>query len=150
MSLVPRKSRLLSPFDDLFNDDMNSLLEGFFLPVRQGAGVEKMSPRIDIKDQEGAFLIKADLPGLKKEDIEVSLHEGLLTITGTKEDDHKEEAEGELVRRERFFGKFSRTIPLGSDIDAQQISATFEDGVLTIRVPKLEQQSTKKISVDIL
>ncbi len=82
---------------------------------------------------------------MKKEDIEVSLHEGLLTITETKEDDDKEQTEGELVRRERFFGKFSRTIPLGSDIDAQLISATIEDGVLTIQVPKLAQQSAKKI-----
>lgn len=149
MSLIPRKSRLLSPFDNFFDDDMSSLLEGFFLPVRQGSGGGNLSPRIDIKEQGNAYLIQADLPGLKREDIDVSLQEGMLTITAVKEDDHKEEKEGELIRRERYYGKYMRQIPVGRDIHQEDIQANFADGVLTIKLPKVEQQELKKISVDV-
>lgn len=149
MSLIPRKSRLVSPFDNFFDDDMNSLLEGFFLPVRKGSESGNLTPRIDIKEQAGAYLIQADLPGLKKEDIDVSLHEGVLTISATKEDEHKEEKDGELIRRERYYGKYLRQIPVGRNIHDQDIQATFENGVLSVKVPKLEEPQPKKISVDI-
>lgn len=146
MSLIPRKSRTLSPFDQFFDDDMHSLLEGFFVPVRKGIENAHLSPKIDIKEQDGAYLIQADLPGLKKEDIDVSLHEGLLTISAVKEDDHKEEKDGQLLRRERYYGKYVRQIPVGPDIHDQDVQAEFKDGVLTIQLPKSLEQP-KKVSV---
>ena len=149
MSLIPRKSRLVSPFDNWFDDDMNNLLEGFFLPARKGTDSGVLAPRVDIKEQEGSYLIQADLPGLKKEAIDVSLHDGVLSITAVKEDDHKEEKEGELVRRERYYGKYVRHIPVGRNIHEQDIQASFKDGVLSVKVPKLEEPQPKKISVNI-
>lgn len=149
MSLIPRKSRSLSPFDDLFGYDPDRFFEGFFLPLRSGGESGDLTPRIDIQDQEGAYLVKADLPGLKKEDIDVSLHDGLLTITAEKEDDHKEESEGKLVRRERYYGKYARQIPVGRNINEAEVQASFDDGVLNIKIPKLEQEQTRQISVDI-
>ncbi len=150
MSLFPKKVTRHSPFD-FFDDRFGDLFEGFFLPVRtSGEGEFKsLSPRIDINETDSAFEIKADMPGMKKEDIEVDVQEGVLKISASKEDEHKEEKDGELVRQERYYGHYFRQIPLGTNIDEQQVSASLEDGVLEIKVPKLEQEQAKKVKIDI-
>jgi len=148
MSLFPRKISTHSPlgfFDDRFGD----LFEGFFMPVRGKSDFNHMSPRIDVKEQDTAYEIKADMPGMKKDDIEITVHEGMLTISATKEDEHKEEKEGELLRQERFYGRYLRQIPLGKNIDEHHVHASFDDGVLEIKVPKLAQEQPKKVTVDI-
>lgn len=121
------------------------------MPVRSNGdrGFKSLSPRIDVNETDSAFEIKADMPGMKKGDIEIEVQEGVLKISATKEDENKEEKDGELVRQERYYGHYFRQIPLGSNIDEQQVHASLEDGVLSIKVPKLEQEQAKKITVDI-
>ena len=91
-------------------------------------------PRIDVKEKESAFEVKADMPGIKKDDIELTVRNGVLSISATREDEHKhkEEKDGELLRRERSYGHYMRQIPLGTNIDEQRVHASFEDGVLQV------------------
>jgi len=148
MSLFPKKISKHSPlgfFDDRFGD----LFEGFFMPVRGESDFKQLNPRIDVNEQDGIYEIKADMPGMKKDDIEITVQEGVLTISATKEDEHKEEREGELLRQERFYGRYLRQIPLGTNIDEHHVHASFVDGVLEIKVPKLAREQPKKVTVDI-
>ena len=148
MSLFPRKISKHSPlgfFDDRFGD----LFDGFFMPVRDNNGLKPLNPRIDVNEQDGAYQIKADMPGIKKDDIEITMQEGVLTISATKEDEHKEEKDGVLLRQERYYGHYLRQIPLGSNIDEANVHASFEDGVLDIKVPKREQGKVNKVAIDI-
>lgn len=148
MSLLPKKSGFRSPFS-LFEDDFSNLIEGFFLPMRGDAGSQRLMPRIDVKENDTAFEIKADLPGMKKDDIELTVHNGVLDISATREDEHKEEKDGELIRRERSYGHYIRQIPLGNNIDEKAVHASFEDGVLQVTVPKLDTVEAQKMKVDI-
>jgi len=148
MSLLPKKSTSHSPFG-LFDDGFTSLMDGFFLPVRREGDSNRLMPRIDIKEKDAAFEVKADLPGMKKDDIELTLHDGILSISATREDEHKEEKDGELLRRERSYGHYMRQIPLGQNIDEKNVHASFEDGVLEVEVPKLEPVPAGKVKVDI-
>jgi HSP20 family protein len=93
------------------------------------------SPRVDIGEADGNFLIKAEIPGVKKEDVKVSVENGVLTLQGQRSD----EAESKGVqfhRVERFHGSFSRSFTLPPSVDAQQVKAAFQDGVLTITLNK--------------
>jgi HSP20 family protein len=93
------------------------------------------SPRVDIGEADGNFLIKAEIPGVKKEDVKVSVENGVLTLHGQRSD----EAESKGVqfhRVERFHGSFSRSFTLPPSVDAQQVKAAFQDGVLTITLNK--------------
>jgi HSP20 family protein len=148
MSLLPKKSGVHSPFS-LFDDDFSDLMQGFFFPMRREGGERTQMPRIDVKEMETAFEIKADLPGMKKDNIELTVHNGVLTISATREDEHKEEKEGELIRRERAYGRYMRQIPLGNHIDEKAVHASFEDGVLQVTVPKLEAVEAGKVKVAI-
>ncbi len=151
MSLLPRKSRAISPFN-LFDDDFDRMFEGVFLPTRptaQQEGAQAASPRIDIEEKPDAFHIKADLPGLERDDIELTLQEGVLTLSATKEDEYTDKEGGEVVRRERYFGRYLRQIPLGKNIDEQQIRADFKNGVLNIKVPKREPESAERVRIEV-
>ena len=86
---------------------------------------------------------------MKKDDLELTLHDGMLSISATHEDEHKEEKDGELLRRERSYGHYMRQIPLGQNIDEKNVYASFKDGVLAITVPKLEAVPAGKVTVDI-
>jgi len=148
MSLLPKKTASHSPFG-LFDDGFNSLVEGFFLPMRGEGESQRLMPRVDVKEKDSAFEVKADLPGMKKDDIELTVHNGVLSISATREDEHRSEKDGELLRRERSYGHYLRQIPLGTNIDEQKVHASFEDGVLEVVVPKLEPVEAGKVKVDI-
>lgn len=148
MSILPRKAGLYSPLS-LFNDDFSDLMEGFFLPMRGETASQRLVPRIDVKETDNAFEVKADLPGMKKDDIELTVHNGVLSISATREDEHKEEKDGELIRRERSYGHYMRQIPLGNNIDEKAVHASFEDGVLQVVLPKMEAVEEQKVKVDI-
>ncbi len=148
MSLLPKKTRGHSPFS-VFDDGFNSLMDDFLLPRRAVGVDQRLVPRIDVKETETAFQVKADLPGMKKEDIELTLQDGVLSISATRDDEHKEEADGELLHRERIFGRYVRNISLGNRIDENSVHASFEDGVLEVTVPKLESGTDDKVRVAI-
>jgi HSP20 family protein len=91
-------------------------------------------PQVDVTTRDGQLLVHADLPGLKQDDVKVTVHEGLLTITGERHDTH-EEKRGGVFRRERSYGSFRRQIALPEGVDPESIKAHFENGVLEIAMP---------------
>ena len=102
---------------------------GDFSPTR-------FSPTIDVVDEENALRVSAELPGMNKEDIHLSIDNDMLTIRGEKKN-VEESRENGVFRSERFYGQFQRSIPLpGMDLDPEKVEATFDKGILMVRVPK--------------
>ena len=111
-----------------------------------GARLDTWSPSVDVHEEEGAFIFTADLPGLKKSALDVTVEDNVLTVSGERSLETEVE-ENAFRRIERSFGKFSRRFSLPSDVDAANVAAAFKDGVLTIRVPKSETAKPQKIKI---
>jgi HSP20 family protein len=109
---------------------------------------QRWAPRMDVYEKDGDLVIKADLPGLKKEDVQVEIVEGDLVIRGESSQE-REVNEENYHRMERSFGSFHRRIPLGSDIDPDRIRAQMTDGVLEVRVPRPAERkpSAKRVQI---
>jgi HSP20 family protein len=133
--------RRYDPFDDFFR--------GFFVrPVEMGKGVEAPDMKVDVKEQEKAYLIHAEMPGIKKEDIHVTIDGPVVSISAERKEE-KEEKEGERVlRSERYFGKVSRSFNLGQDIDDAAATAKFTDGVFELTLPKKAVAQAKRLTIE--
>ncbi|MBI5844338.1 MAG: Hsp20/alpha crystallin family protein [Deltaproteobacteria bacterium] len=103
-------------------------------------------PALDVTETEKEIKVSAEVPGIAREDIAVSLTEGLLTVSGEKKEEKEEKSEGRTVS-ERCYGSFSRTVRLPAEVDAEKVEASYKDGVLTISLPKSESVKTTKITV---
>ena len=127
----------LEPFDDLFR--------GFFRPVR----LEKDLPQIkvDVKEDNKAYTVHADLPGLKKEDIQVTIDGQVVTVTAETRRESEQKDGEKMLRRERYFGKVSRSFSLDTDVDETGASAKYTDGVLELRLPKKAASSQKRLEI---
>ncbi|MBB3059760.1 Hsp20/alpha crystallin family protein [Microbulbifer rhizosphaerae] len=141
MSLVPRGS--------LF--DLDNIFEQFMSPVRTiGEGKEGFfSPRIDVRETKKNYEISAELPGVSRDDINVTLENGVLTLEAEVHREEKEEKEGRVIRQERRYGKFMRSFNLGSDVSEDEIDANFKDGVLTLKAPKREEAVPRSHRIEI-
>jgi len=104
------------------------------------------SPALDIHEEKDNFIIEAELPGMKKEHLDVSLHDGVLTISGERKVEKKPQ-ETESHRTERFYGKFQRSLALPTRVAADKVKAEYKDGVLTVTLPKTEEAKSRKIDV---
>lgn len=134
-----------------FKTQIDSLFEDWFGRSMGGA----LAPRVDIAEDEKAVTLTAELPGVKEGDIEVSLNGDQLSIKGEKRSEHdeKRETEGRTVHRmERSYGAFQRTLTVPYQVDADQVSAQFRDGVLIITLPKppdaVQQKQGRKIEIN--
>ncbi|HSD63527.1 MAG TPA: Hsp20/alpha crystallin family protein [Ignavibacteriaceae bacterium] len=130
-------------------DNLNNRLHKFFgeFPANIDLGFS-FSPRIDVFADDKDFYLEAELPGLKKDEIKISLQDNILTLSGEKkksdENDNKE-----YFRNERIFGTFSRSFTLPEDINPDSTEAKFEDGVLKISIAKTEVKSEKERNIKI-
>lgn len=97
------------------------------------------SPQIDIFEREGNLIVHADLPGLRQEDVRVSVDRGMLTVSGQRREESANEREGNVYYRERSFGSFQRSVTLPENVDTSQVRASFENGVLEVTVPMPQQ-----------
>lgn len=104
------------------------------------------TPALDLYEDKDNFYVKAELPGMKKEEIELSLHDGSLSISGERKQENKNE-EAEVYRAERFFGRFQRTVKLPTLVAADRVKAEYKDGVLMVTLPKAEEAKPKRIDV---
>jgi len=135
-----QKYQPLSLLDQLQREMSNV----FNLPaVATNFGIEEWSPAVDIKETEDKFVIHADLPGVKTNDIEVTAENGVLTIKGERES-KKEEEKDDYKRVERFSGSFMRRFTLPTSADLDKISAKSKDGVLELSIPKLKDHAKPK------
>ena len=126
-------------FDDLFDDfglerEMRNLDRKLY---GRKAGREMLT---DVKEHDDHYDLEVELPGFKKEDITVELNDGYLTITAEKSHDQNKEKEGKLVRQERYAGVMSRSYYVGEDLKTEDIHGKYEGGVLTLSIPKREEQ----------
>jgi HSP20 family protein len=130
-------------------DDLNTLFE---LPFWSNSGGHEQlltgwSPALDLYQDADNVIALLEVPGMRKEDIEISLHDGTLTISGERKLDSPNGEKAE--RSERYIGKFRRSITLPTRIDAAKVSATYRDGILTVTLPKAEEAKPKQIEVNI-
>ena len=120
---------------------------GEMMPMR-GRGEESFVPQFDVRETHDAFEFKADLPGVKEQDIDISLTGNRLTVSGRRESEHKEgEQGGRYYTYERSYGSFSRSFTLPEGIDCDNVKAELADGELTLLVPKKPEVQPKKISL---
>ena len=150
---IPRNPSILSSapffnsFDRFFTDDQSFPVS--FLSRAQGEDLteQRWRPAVDVHESEAAFHFTAELPGLTKEDIEITLDENNLTLKGERKFEEKEESEN-YHRIERSYGSFTRSFSLPGQVDTEKVTAEFKNGVLHITVPKTEQALPKKITID--
>jgi HSP20 family protein len=103
-------------------------------------------PAVDMYEDKDNIFVRAELPGMKKEEINISLHEGVLTLSGERKNEEKYK-DAEMYRSERFVGRFQRTVSLPSAVLADKVHATYRDGMLTVTLPKSEEAKPKQIEV---
>jgi HSP20 family protein len=140
-----------SGFDRLSNlrDELDTLFE---MPFWSNFGGQSQlfggwSPALDLYQNNDNVIARVELPGMRKEDIEISLHDGMLTINGERK---SETPEGDKAERtERYVGKFRRSISVPTLVNANKVTANYRDGILTITLPKAEEAKPKQIKVDV-
>ncbi|QDU38231.1 18 kDa heat shock protein [Maioricimonas rarisocia] len=144
-SLSPFRFRGGLPND--FRREIDDVMNRFFDLRDEGSG-ETLSwtPRVNLAESDDHYEVSADLPGMKPDDIDIEIRHGDLWITGTRHGE-SEQKEQTWHRIERFHGQFRRVVRLGDDVDTENVSAEYEDGVLRITVPKAEDARTKRIEV---
>ncbi len=128
MNLIPRRS--LFDFDNMF--------ENFYSPARWSSELSGgfFTPRVDIKETKDHYEITADLPGVRKDDLSVTLQNGVMTIEAESRQEEKRETEGKILRQERVYGRYVRSFDLGEGVNEKDIDASFKDGVLTLKAPR--------------
>jgi HSP20 family protein len=131
-------------------DEIDRLFEAPLAEITRGSQqfLGGWLPAVDLYEDKNNVIVRAELPGMKKEEIEISLHEGVLTLSGERkgEEEHKD---AETYRTERFVGRFQRTITLPSPVLADKVTASYKDGVLTVTLPKTEEAKPKQIEVKV-
>lgn len=148
--VMPRTpSGSLLSFDefDNFFDDFLSRRWPRLLDFNFPAGFERGLPKIDILDHENEIEVQAALPGIKKEDLDVTINNQTLTIRTSTKEEKKAEEKGKYFRREISRGEFQRTVSLPDNVDDSNAKAAFKDGILTITIPKTEKSKRKNIEI---
>lgn len=132
-----------NPFDETFDD----LMKGFFVRPMAFDGQPPVQVKVDVKEEEGAYVVYADIPGVKKEDINVTVDGNQVAIS-TEVKRVREDKQGEkLVHVERHVGKVYRAFSLAQEVDETQAQAKYTDGVLELRLPKKAATSARKLSI---
>ena len=126
--------------------EMNRLFNTAFDPGSSGPALRRWVPAMDLVESGDEFVLRADLPGMSEEDIQIELEDGALTVSGERKAEHETHEEG-FHRVERSFGAFSRSLTLPKGVDADAVSARFDRGVLEIHIPKPEQRKPRRISI---
>ena len=148
-SLPSRVSSRRSPFVELtrMQRDVEDMFERFFGDgaTTAGSGVV-FAPPLDVVDRGNEIFVRADLPGLERNDIEIQVEDGMLTIRGERHQKHEESKEN-YRWCERWEGGFMRTISLPAEVERDKILAEFKNGVLEIRIPKRKEAAPKKIDI---
>ncbi len=145
MAITLWKSR--KPFDGMLRlfDDLDTWFDNdLFAPAREGV----WAPAVDIEEKDGSYLVKADLPGLKKDDIHIELHDSYLTL---KAERHHEKEENKDNRHwiERSYGSFERTLRVPEGVTEKDITAKYNDGVLELNIPAPKAEKPKAIEVKV-
>jgi len=140
------------PMRDLFSmrDGIDRMFEDLAgqMEMDRDSGLMRLVPAADIVENKDGFMVTAELPGLKKEEIKVTVQNNVLTISGEKKKEL--ESQNDMAHKlERSYGSFSRTFELPAVVDASRINAEFKDGVLKVELPKIEEAKPKEIAIGV-
>jgi len=138
------------PFRELmsFRDDMERLFDSFFGRRHLEEAEGFWYPVIDIEEDNENFIVKAELPGMRKEDIKISVRGNSLVVSGERKQESETKSKT-FHRIERSYGKFTRTITLPSEADADKVKASYKDGILIVTLPKPETLKAKEIEIEV-
>jgi HSP20 family protein len=133
--------------------EMNRLFNTFFdAPSSSGGGnggaLRRWLPPMDLVETDDHFVLRADLPGLSEDDVNIELEDSVLTVSGERKAEHEDKKEG-FYRLERSFGQFRRSLTLPDGVDADGISAAFDKGVLEVRIPKPEERKPHRVAIQV-
>ncbi|HEV2319654.1 MAG TPA: Hsp20/alpha crystallin family protein [Verrucomicrobiae bacterium] len=129
--------------------DLREEIDRFFeSPLTRTSEFLGWTPAFDVYEEKDNYVVKAELPGMKKEEINVSIQGGELVISGERKNETKDGA-GEIYRSERYFGRFQRSVSLPATVSAKDVRAEYKDGILTVTLPKSEEAKPKQIEVNI-
>ena len=135
--------RELSSLQNEVNRLFNTVFDG---PTPSGNAMRRWMPPMDLLESGDDFVLKADLPGMSEEDVTIELEDSTLTVSGERKAEHKTENEG-FYRVERATGAFSRSLTLPKGVDAEAVTASFDRGVLEVRIPKPQERKPRRISI---
>jgi HSP20 family protein len=141
------------PFEGItrFMDDVDTLFDfdrWFDFGVRRPSMEGIWKPAVDIEEKNGKYLLTADLPGVKKEDIHVELHDGYLTLKGERKEEHEEKKKG-FYRTERLYGSFERSFRVPEGVTEKDIKAKYHDGVLELSIPAPKVAAKRAVDVKV-
>jgi HSP20 family protein len=131
---------------DSLQGDMNRLFDRFFEGGRGNGGSGRWIPAMDLAETENSLVLRADLPGMTEDDVNIEIKDGVLTVSGERKAEHEEKGEG-YHRVERSFGSFSRSLSLPDGVDAGKVEAAFKDGVLEVTIPKPEETKPTRVAI---
>jgi HSP20 family protein len=135
-------------FDPALGDNFETTLRRFFSPTVFEPDTRNLQMRIDVSEKDDAYLVKADIPGVKKEDINVRIDGNVVQIDAeSKQEKDTRDSAGKVLRSERYYGTISRTFSLAQDVDDERVKARYSDGVLNLELPKRSTPATKKIAI---
>jgi len=136
-----RLSDLRNEIDRLFEIPLSEL-------ARTSQLLSGWTPALDMHEDKENVIVQVELPGMKKEDIDISLHDGCLSISGERKSDETHR-DSDVYREERFVGRFQRTVELPAPVASDKVKAQYKDGVLTVTLPKTEEAKPKQIQVNV-
>lgn len=135
---------------DTLQSDVNRLFDSFFGRRGEPGGAaqarRRWVPAMDLVETDESLVLRADLPGLGRDDVEVEVKDGVLTVSGERRAEHEDKREG-YHRVERSFGRFSRSLELPKGVDPESVSAGFENGVLEVRIPKPAERQPTRVEI---
>jgi HSP20 family protein len=148
MARLRWRNEVYDPFVEIdrLHDEINELFEAPRFPNVRGLFDRSASPSVDVTEDAEQYEVSCDVPGLKHEEVEVTLAQGVLTIKGEKKPSKRSD-KTRVFRDETWGGKFQRTISLPGDVDPAKVTADLHDGVLTVSLPKREEAKPKQIAI---
>jgi HSP20 family protein len=136
-----RLTDLRDEIDRLFEAPLSEL-------ARTSSILSGWTPPLDLSEDKDNYHVRVELPGMKREEIDLSLHDGCLSLSGERKQEH-EHKDQEVYRAERFFGRFQRTISLPGPVATDKVKAQYKDGILQVTLPKTEEAKPKQIDVNV-
>lgn len=131
---------------DPFSTEVSRLFNTLLAP--EGGRTQRWTPAMDLVEAEDHYLLRADLPGLGEDDVSIEINDNVLTVSGERREEQEHQGQG-WHRVERTFGRFSRSLALPEGVDPDAVAASFDRGVLSIRVPKPEQRKPRRVEITV-
>jgi HSP20 family protein len=135
-------------FEPVLNDSFESMFKRFMAPMRVETDTGSLDVRVDVTEKDGTYTVRADLPGVKKDEINVRIDGNMVQIDAeVKHEKDTKDSGGKVLRSERYYGAVSRAFTLAQDVDESKATAKYENGVLTLELPKKATTAAKRLAI---